>query len=189
MTPTPGRVVVIGVGNPWRRDDGAGAAVAAAVRSRLAARRSPDLTGLADGDRELEVLELDGEAARLVEAWDGAHLVIVVDAMRSGAARGTVRLFEVDAGPVEPAGSRTSSHGLGFAQAVPLAQALGRMPRRLVVIGIEAADLRRGEGLTTKVAAAVEPAARMVIDMIDRHRADRHAPPPQPADAGTQEVA
>ena len=62
--------VVIGVGNRYRRDDGAGPAVLDALAADPTAARA-------------RLLELDGEPARVVEAWAGADLAIVVDALCS----------------------------------------------------------------------------------------------------------
>jgi hydrogenase maturation protease len=228
MTATTERVVVIGVGNPWRRDDGAGPAVATALRPQLA-RSHPDAgcgraSVVRDGgeDRSVEVIELDGEAARLVDAWDGADVAVVVDAVRTGALPGTVHRIDIPsdpdgrgdvrqlpnatgrlrsapqfADPIENTsptdianppdirartspnlhtdsasiGGRTgtSSHGLGVAQAVELGCVLGRLPRRLIVVGIEGADFGPGSNLTAAVAAAVEPAARLVAELIEGH--------------------
>lgn len=82
-----GRRVIIGVGNPFRGDDGVGAAVAERVRR--------DAQASAGGDG-VEVTCLDGEPARIVEAWDGAGLAVLVDATRSGTAAGTITRIEVD---------------------------------------------------------------------------------------------
>jgi hydrogenase maturation protease len=59
------KVIVIGVGNVYRGDDGAGPHVARLVRN---------LT-----PPNVEVLESDGDAATLINAWQGADLAIVVD--------------------------------------------------------------------------------------------------------------
>jgi hydrogenase maturation protease len=52
---------------------------------------------------------------------------------------------------------------VGLAAAVELSRALGRLPARLVVVGVEVAPtpqaLAAGAGLSAAVAAAVEPAA------------------------------
>ena len=61
-----GRAVVIGVGNEFRRDDGAGPAVVARLRGHL-----PDRVCL---------LVSDGEPTRLIEAWAGAPVAVIVDA-------------------------------------------------------------------------------------------------------------
>ena len=147
--PAGSRVVVIGVGNEFRRDDGAGPAVVASLRGRV----PPDV----------ELVLTDGEPTRLIEAWTGAALAVVVDAVRASPPRpGTVHRFTMD----RPAAGTTraaSSHGFGLDDAVRLAIALDRMPGRLVVHAIEAADLTQGTGLTPPVAAAVGTVASIVL--------------------------
>ena len=151
FAPTDGDapVVVIGVGNDFRRDDGAGPAVVARLRDLV-----PD---------SIRLTITDGEPARLVEAWSGAAVAVVVDAVRADPPRpGTVHRFVVD-GPGAPAGRAASSHGFGFDDAISLAVALDRMPARLIVHAIEAADLTQGPGLTPPVAAAVGVVAAAVL--------------------------
>jgi Hydrogenase maturation protease len=55
------------------------------------------------------------------------------------------------------------SHGFGLDDAIRLALALDRMPGRLVVHAIEAADLGQGTGLSPLVAAAVDEVASAVL--------------------------
>jgi hydrogenase maturation protease len=139
---------VIGVGNRWRSDDAAGLEVVARLRGAL--------------PEEIELLEREGEPTSLIEAWRGADAAWVVDAVSSGAPPGT--LHRLDAGERElPADVfRTSTHHLGLAEAVELARAVGALPPRLVVFGIEAARLDLGETLTPEVADAVGRAADAV---------------------------
>jgi hydrogenase maturation protease len=152
--------VVIGVGNEFRRDDGIGPAVVGRLR------------GLAPSGAELVVT--DGEPTRLIEAWTGAALAVVVDAVRvvgSEPSRpGTAHRFVLDRPVVDQAGPGVarpaSSHGFGLDDAVALAVALDRMPGRLIVHAIEAADLSQGTGLTPAVAAAVDPAVAAILDDI-----------------------
>ena len=148
-------VVVIGVGNEFRRDDGAGPAVVQGLRDLV-----PPGVGL---------VITDGEPTRLLEAWTGAALAVVVDAVRvsgSGPPRpGTTYRFVVDR-PGAGTGPAASSHGFGFDDAIALALALDRMPGRLIVHAIEAADLSQGTGLTAHVAAAVDTVAAAILDDI-----------------------
>ena len=147
-------VVVIGVGNEFRRDDGAGPAVVARLRD------------LAPPGVRLVITV--GEPTRLIEAWAGAALAVVVNAVRAqrpgqGPPRpGTIHRFVVD-GPGTRTGRAASSHGFGFDDAIRLAVALDRMPARLIVHAIEAADLTQGPGLTPAVAAAVDAVATAVL--------------------------
>ncbi len=149
MARTDGPVVVIGVGNEFRRDDGAGPAVVSKLRD------------VAPPDVQLVIT--DGEPVRLMEAWTGAALAVVVDAVRADPPRpGQTYRFLVDrpqTGTRRPA----SSHGLGLDDAISLALALDRMPGRLIVHAIEAADLTQGPGLSPSVAAAVEVVVSAVL--------------------------
>jgi hydrogenase maturation protease len=143
------KAVVIGVGNEFRRDDGAGPAVVGALRGRV--------------PPGVDLVITDGEPTRLVEAWTGAALAVVVDAVRARPPHpGRVHRFVVDR-PVTGAARTASSHGLGLDDAVRLALALDRMPGRLIVHAIEAADLAQGTGLTPPVAAAVGTVASAVL--------------------------
>ena len=148
--------MVIGIGNEFRRDDGAGPAVVARLR---------DLA-----PPGVRFVLTDGEPTRLIEAWTGAALAVVVNAVRAEPSRpGTVHRFVVDA-PGAGTGRTASSHGLGLDDAVALALALDRMPGRLIVHAIEAADLTQGPGLTPPVAAAVPTVAAAVLDDLGPYR-------------------
>jgi hydrogenase maturation protease len=144
---TPGRVVVIGVGNPFRGDDGAGPEVARLLRGRL--------------PREVEVLEHDGDPAGLLHGWEDARLAYVVDAVRDGGPAGAVHRLELaaDDTTLPPAGRRDSSHALGLGEAVQLARVLGRLPERLVLVGITGDCFDTGAPLGDPVRRAVATVA------------------------------
>jgi hydrogenase maturation protease len=150
----PPRAVVVGVGNRFRRDDGAGPAVVDRLAGRL--------------PESVEAVEVPGGAAEVLAAFDGCARAVLVDAMTSGAPPGLVRRFDAAAGPLPAGLGGTSTHGLGAAEAVELARALGRLPRALVVFGIEGADFGEGEGLTPAVAAAVARVAEEVARWLGR---------------------
>lgn len=132
-------MIVIGIGNDLRRDDGAGPAVIDVLRRR----------GLDD----VTLAVSDGEPARLIDLWAPADLAVVVDAVRSpGGPGGRVR--ELDA--VEDGRPGPSSHTLG------LGEALGRMPSRLRIYAIEGADFGYGPGLSPPVTRAVAEVADQI---------------------------
>ncbi len=135
---------IIGCGSAERGDDEAGLLVA----RRLRALGVP-------------ALELPGEAWALLQAWSGSDDVIVVDAVATGAAAGTVSAWEGrPSGLVRGAG--VSSHGLGLAVALDLARVLGRLPRRLRIYGIEGERFERGGKASPAVRQAVEEVARRI---------------------------
>jgi hydrogenase maturation protease len=135
-------LTVIGVGNPWRSDDGAGLEVARRLEAAAPAG--------------VRVLRQEGHQSGLLEQWRGADEVAVVDAASSGARPGTVHRFDTLDGPIPARMLRSSTHAFGVAEAVELGRALGRLPGALVVYAIEAGSLAIGAGLTPAVERAVE---------------------------------
>jgi hydrogenase maturation protease len=138
-------LIVIGVGNAWRGDDGAGLAVARRLRELSPAG--------------VEVHEIEGDATALMDVWFGADRVVVVDAAQSGAAPGTVRRFDVRAAALPARLLRSSTHAFGVPDAIELARALGRLPATVDVYAIEGASFAAGDGLTPSVERAAEALA------------------------------
>lgn len=139
------RVLVLGIGNRFRSDDGVGPAVA----DRLRALGIP-------------AEERSGEGAELIDAWQGHDTVIVVDACRSDAAPGTVLRIDAAVEPLPAGLFHYSSHLFGLAEAVETARALGRLPRRLIVFGIEGAAFGFGDSLSPAVEIAAGEVVRRV---------------------------
>jgi len=75
---------------------------------------------------------------------------------------GRLHRLVLDRADAAPPGT-LSSHGLGLEDAIGLAQALGRMPDRLIVHAVEAADLTQGTGLSPAVAAVIDELAAAVL--------------------------
>jgi hydrogenase maturation protease len=140
---------VIGIGNAWQGDDAAGLAAARLLRERAPAG--------------VTVLELEGEPVSLVDALADAEAAFIVDAVRSGSEPGTVHRIDASGEPVPATLSAASTHTLGVGEAIELARALGRLPRRVVLYGIEAQSLAAGEELTPAVARAVDEVAKQVL--------------------------
>lgn len=143
-------LIVIGIGNRWRRDDGAGPEVARRLHEAA--------------PRAVKILEQEGEPTSLLAGWDGADEALVIDGVSSGAAPGTRHRFEVAGEPLPAQLFRPSTHALGVAEAVELARELYRLPKRLVVYGIEGDDFGVGEGLSAAVETAV---AELVAELAE----------------------
>jgi hydrogenase maturation protease len=140
--------LVIGIGNADRGDDAVGLAVASRVRSAAL----PDVI----------VTELEADQLALLDAWDGATDVYVVDAVCSGSEPGTTYRFDA----AHPLGARfrhRGTHTFSLADVIELARALHRLPDRLVGYGIEGAAFELGTGLSSKAAAAAESVTARVL--------------------------
>jgi hydrogenase maturation protease len=154
-----GRRVVIGVGNDYRRDDGFGPAVVAALAGRQA-----DDPRLAEVDLRVS----DGEPTRLIDLWTGADLAVVVDAvLDDGRHAGDRHELSLDALDQLADGHSARSHGISLGSTVALGQALGRLPRRLVVLAVSGTEFGFGQGLTPPVAAAVPAVVERACELVD----------------------
>jgi hydrogenase maturation protease len=134
-------MLVIGCGNRLRGDDAAGILTA----ERL---------------RELGVPAqiCGGEATALIETWEGAQDVIVIDAVVTGVLPGTLHIWD-GRQPLPSCFSVASTHGLGVAEAIQLARVLDRLPARLRVWGIEAGQFDLASDVSPAVRQATEQAA------------------------------
>jgi hydrogenase maturation protease len=142
------KILVIGIGNEYRGDDGVGVFV---VRE-LAKARIP----------AVEVIEESGEGTALVEAWKDAESVFIIDAVCSGSSVGAIHEFDVSTEPIPTGTFHYSSHAFGLAEAIELSRAMNQLPSHIVVYGIEGLNFEYGVDLTPEV----ERAARLVVDML-----------------------
>lgn len=141
------RSAAVCLGSAFRGDDAVGPAVA----DRLRARGAP-------------LLDCADEPTRLLDLWAGLDSVIVVDAVRSAAPPGTLHRIEVDGGSLPRDLRLASTHAMGIVDALELGRALGRAPRRLVVLGVEGASFGMGDEMTPEVAQAIDVVVECVVE-------------------------
>ncbi|PJF31114.1 MAG: hydrogenase maturation protease [Phototrophicales bacterium] len=138
-------ILVIGYGNPLRRDDGVGWAVIAAIQ----AQAPPDVTCLA-------VHQLTPE---LSEAVAHADVVILIDASIEGEA-GDVHIT-----PILPCrdGTPTMTHHLSPRSLLDMTQWLYDKSPFTLLMTITGADFGVGEGLSDVVRGKVAPLADLIV--------------------------
>jgi hydrogenase maturation protease len=136
------RVLVAGIGNVFRGDDGFGVEV---VR-HLERQRLPDQVEVLDvGIRGLHL------AYRLLEDYD---LLVAVDLVARGGAPGTLYVIEPR---LDDSIGRADAHSIDLPSVFAMVRTLGGELRRVVVVGCEPADLGEQMGLSPVVQAAIEP--------------------------------
>lgn len=150
MTAMPRGVLVVGLGNPARGDDGVG--------ERVARRLGPLVPAGVD------VMHRAGDVMALIEDWAGYGALVVVDASAPDGNPGRVRRFDLSEEALSPAVGVASSHAFGLAEAVAMARALGLAPELIIVYAIEGADFDSGAPLSAAVAAAVDGVVAAVLE-------------------------
>ncbi len=168
------RVLVVGLGSPDRGDDALGGLVATGV-SRALPTGARDMTQVVDHEDPTALIDL-------LERSPGAErpdLLVVVDAVRGAGPPGRVVTLDVGpGGPDEAALTRhldpgpAGTHGFGLAGAIELARALGRLPARVVVVGVVASQFEHGATLSAPVASAVPHAVATVLGLATPAGAD-----------------
>jgi len=152
-TPIP-PVLVVGIGNPDRGDDGVGPLVVRQVAEHL----PPDLIC------HVGIIERTGDALALIDDWAGRDAVVLVDA----AAPVSVRVHRIDLleDRLPDDMSLSSTHAFGVAAAVGLARTLGLLPRRVIVYAVEGEQFVPGAPVSEAVAAAVAGVATLVAEEV-----------------------
>jgi len=150
----PAPILVIGIGNEYRSDDGVGLVVARGLRAK-------NLPGVL-------VTESSGDGVALMEVWEAASAVILIDAVSSGTASGTIYRFDAPTQPLPMGVSFHSTHAFGVAEAIGLAGALQQLPPCLIMYAVEGESFSAGVGLSPEVAEAAQRVVEQVTHDVQR---------------------
>jgi len=141
-------ILIIGVGNAYRGDDGVGLRIAQDIK-----KKSPDY---------VNVIEQSGEGISLMDSWKDADTVILIDAVHSGAQPGTIHRFDVHTQTIPAKFFHYSTHAFGVAEAIELARALKQLPQNFIVYGIEGKCFEAGIGLSLEVEESAQEVVKRV---------------------------
>lgn len=142
--------LVVGLGSVDRGDDAVGV---------LVVRQVADVPGA-------DVIEVS-DPSRLVDLGAGRDVMVLVDAVSSGSAPGTVHVVEVGDQALPIRSAAASTHWVGLGHAIELARVLDMLPARVVVVGIEAGALESGSGLSAPVNEAMPLAVAAVLALLE----------------------
>jgi hydrogenase maturation protease len=137
------RITVLGVGNLLRTDEGVGVH---GVRA-LSDRHREDMP-------EVEFLDGGTLGLNLLPYVEESSSLLILDAVDCGYPPGTVIELEGDSIP-RFAGIKLSEHQVTLQEVLGLAQIRGRLPERMMLIGIQPADLETGDSLSATVSATL----------------------------------
>ena len=145
------RVLVAGVGNVLRGDDGFGPAV-----TQL-------LDDLPDG---VDVIETGiGGIALLQELMAGCDGLVLIDAVDQGEAPGTVILMRPD---VPEAVHVPDIHLANPDRVLSMAKTIGCLPERVIIVGCQVSSVDTlGEGLSPEVERALAIAVKKIKETVD----------------------
>jgi hydrogenase maturation protease len=136
-----GKIIVIGIGNEFRGDDAVGLLVVRQLKEKPPAG--------------VEFWEQSGEATALMDTMSQAGTVILVDAVQSGAEVGQIHRYDASEQSMPAQFLRCSTHNFSVHDAIEMARALGKLPPRLMVYGIEGSHFEPGAELSPAVKTAM----------------------------------
>ncbi len=156
--------LVIGLGNPLMGDDGAG--VTALERLREEWVLPP----------EVELMDGGTWGMNLLPCVEFAERLVLIDAIRTGVAPGTLTVLERAALP-RYFSLKLSPHQIDLREVLALAELRGALPEDLVALGIEPASIELGEGLSPAVASGLGKLVDLVVNRLEMagHRCLRRA--------------
>jgi len=151
-------ILVLGIGNILRGDDGIGIHVIQAMRTRILARSSRQPVTLRDGG----TIGL----ALLPEIQDAGAL-IVIDAAELGAEPGTVRVMQGAEMDAQLGGKKRTAHEVALADLMTAAELTGCRPVRCALVAVQPASTEWRLTPTESVASAVPRACNAVLSLIE----------------------
>ena len=147
------RVLVLGLGNLVRSDDGLGVHAALQLANDT---RVP---------RDVEVIDGGTQGLNLLPAITAATHIVAIDAVNTGAAPGTIFRYELsqfDALPGSP-----SVHQIGFADLLEALRWLDKSVPNLVLLGVQPEETGWGTKLSPSVEAALPRLIETVIHELE----------------------
>ena len=154
---TQENILVLGVGNLLWADEGFG------VRAVQALHRQwhfPAQVTLMDGGTQ---------GLNLLPHVQGAHKLIVFDAIDYGLPPGTLRVLSNKEVPRFMGAKKLSLHQTGFQEVLAIAELTGSLPDELVLIGVQPEDFEDyGGNLRPAVSAQVQPALEIALTCLRR---------------------
>ena len=142
------RVRILGIGSPSGDDQAGWLTVDALLARNMQAGAA------------MVIEKLDRPGANLIPLLENASWVILVDAMQGGGQPGRIQRFDQKDWPGYCHG--LSSHGFGVLDALSLVQALGGLPPRLDLYGIEIGSANPDEKPGDRIQAAARQLAKLI---------------------------
>ena len=149
-------IVVVGLGNPLREDEG------------VALRILQELERLFGARPDVRLLDIGTAGMRLLDALSGAGRAIIVDCARMGEEPGTIMRFHPDEASSRRYGDSITPHAGDLLHLLDLSRRLGQCPNEIILFGIEPVSLGYREGLSRLVEERIPLYVHRVAQEIDR---------------------
>ncbi len=143
------KVAVIGIGNPFRGDDGAGWAVIDALEGKVPC--------------QIKLGKTRGEITEILSFFEDYSVLYLVDACLGSKEAGSWQRLDALKDNLYFENTQTSTHGLSIAQAISLAKTWEQLPTKLIVYAIFGERFAVERSLSAKVGKAVPKVTESIL--------------------------
>ncbi|MFO8085961.1 MAG: hydrogenase maturation protease [Desulfobacterales bacterium] len=155
--------MVIGIGTPYRSDDGIGLQIAGQLRKVLPER--------------VEVTTNMGDGFSLIELWQKHDCVYLIDAVSGNQNPGQIYRFDAIMEQISRnLFSRYSTHTINIPETIALAKILGKLPKELIIYGVQGKNFEMRSGLSKEAWQAISRVAdciKIEIENQEHHCRDK----------------
>jgi len=148
-------ILVLGIGNPLMGDDGTGIRVI----EMLAREELPS---------NVIIREAGLPGWGLPSWFEGMTTVLMVDAMQMGLTPGSWKRFDQDELQIVMENNTLSLHQNDLACGLALSQAVDLLPEKLLLYGVEPADINPGDHLSPEVEASLPDLIKNIITDLEK---------------------
>lgn len=148
-------ILIVGIGNPYRCDDGIGPLIAKHLGNMI--------------PEKVDVLSDIKDGLSLMDLWEKYDCVYLIDAVKSGGAPG--RMYRFDASTEDlPHNFFTnySTHSINIPEIIALAGNLNLLPEELIIYGVEGKDFRMGKELSEEVRLSISSVAGCIKNELEK---------------------
>ena len=143
------KIKIIAVGNDLYGDDGIGHAVLEELT------KIPEM-------HEIELIDGATDALGLIDHFENTDHIILIDAAQMGEKPGTVKIFTKDEVKLKIKMDHLTVHGISLAETFNIAKAVGKLPEKVTIIGIEPKNM----GISKKLSDTATQSIPTIISHI-----------------------
>lgn len=147
------KILLVGLGHPYRSDDGFGPQAIEALKKKF-------------GD-QYEYRQHSGDPADLMDLWEHRSLVILDAFHCAEPDPGTIHCIKAKPGDTLPWSTSVSSHALSLSEALVMGQILQKIPRSLIILGVEGENFEPGDLLSPAVSKALDQVIARIPQLIE----------------------
>jgi len=145
-------IIIVGIGNRYRGDDGAGWAV---------------IDKLIVISKAIKLVRQQGDIAELIDIFANYKSVYLVDACLSNAHIESWKRIDLNKQTVIEENLQTSTHGFSVSQAISLAKNLNRLPDNFILYMISGDNYNISDQLSPPVAGSVAQVVKALLNEED----------------------